>query len=73
MSDDATTASIVVNGDTVEVSAGATVSDLIEQLGLTKRLIVVEHNGEPLRRVDHPLVVLVEGDRLELVKAVAGG
>jgi thiamine-phosphate pyrophosphorylase len=33
----------------------------------------VEHNGEPLERARYEEVVLADGDRLELVRAVAGG
>jgi len=62
-----------VNGDDVEVPDGATLPDLLEQLGLTKRLIVVERNGEPVPRADVATTTLADGDRLELVRAVAGG
>ena len=52
---------------------GATVGDLLAQLGWAKRTVAVEHNGEALIRSDHPRVVLHDGDVLEIVKAVAGG
>ena len=64
---------VVANGDEVTVSDGATVADLLEQLGLGKRLVVVERNGEPVARAERATTVLCEGDRLELVRAVAGG
>ena len=64
---------VVANGDEVEVDDGATVADLLEQLGLGKRLVVVERNGEPVTRADRATTSLHEGDRLELVRAVAGG
>lgn len=64
---------VVANGDEVEVAAGATVADLLEQLGLGKRLVVVERNGEPVARSERATTVLADGDRLELVRAVAGG
>lgn len=62
-----------VNGDDVEVGDGATVQDLLTQLELTRRLVVVERNGEPVARAAIPTTVLSPGDRLELVRAVAGG
>ena len=62
-----------VNGDDVEVPDGASLPDLLEQLGLTRRLIVVERNGEPVPRADVATTRLADGDRLELVRAVAGG
>lgn len=62
-----------VNGDEVDVPAGASVADLLDQLGLTGRLIVVERNGEPVARAAVATTPLAHGDRLELVRAVAGG
>ena len=64
---------VVANGDEVEVADGATVADLLEQLGLSKRLIVVERNGDPVPRSERATTSLASGDRLELVRAVAGG
>ena len=64
---------VVANGDEVEVADGATVADLLEQLGLGRRLVVVERNGEPVPRAERSTTPLRAGDRLELVRAVAGG
>ena len=64
---------VVANGDEVVVDDGATVADLLDQLGLGKRLVVVERNGQPVPRADRATTVLHDGDRLELVRAVAGG
>jgi sulfur carrier protein len=64
---------IVVNGDETEVTDGATVLDLLEQLGLGPKWVVVERNREPVERRDVATTVLREGDRIELVRAVAGG
>jgi sulfur carrier protein len=57
----------------VTLEDGATVSDLLQQLGWGKRTVAVEHNGEALLRSEHPSIVLRDGDTLEIVKAVAGG
>jgi sulfur carrier protein len=64
---------VIANGDEVEVAEGASVADLLDQLGLGGRLIVVERNGEPVPRRDLATTALAGGDRLELVRAVAGG
>ena len=64
---------VVANGDSVEVPGGATVDDLLRQLGLGGRWVLVERNGEPVNRRDLATTVLADGDRLELVRAVAGG
>jgi sulfur carrier protein len=49
------------------------VSDLLAHLGLGGKWVLVERNGEPVNRRDLATTALAEGDRLELVKAVAGG
>ncbi len=46
---------------------------LISRFGLQVGSVVVEHNGRALVRAEVTEVVLVEGDRVELVRAVAGG
>lgn len=48
-------------------------ADLLEQLGLGAKWVVVERNGEPVERRAVAETRLEEGDRLELVQAVAGG
>ena len=64
---------VVANGDVVELDDGATVDDLLGRLGLGAKWVVVERNGEPVARRETATTVLSEGDRLELVRAVAGG
>ncbi len=64
---------VTANGDAVELDDGATVDDLLTQLGLGGRWVLVERNGEALNRRDLATTVLAEGDRVELVRAVAGG
>ncbi len=61
------------NGRTFGVPAGTSVAAFIESRGLDPTFVVVELNGEPLERVRYADVMLADGDRLELVRAVAGG
>jgi sulfur carrier protein len=68
-----TPASIRANGRDHAVAAGTTVGDFVRSLGLDPRFVIVERNGEPLERARYDAVALVDGDRLELVRAVAGG
>jgi sulfur carrier protein len=68
-----TTVNVVANGSAVEVPGGATVDDLLGILGLGGRWVLVERNGEPVERRHLATTELAEGDRLELVRAVAGG
>lgn len=64
---------VVANGAPVELADGATVDDLLSALGLGGKWVLVERNGEPVARRDLAATSLAEGDRLELVRAVAGG
>jgi sulfur carrier protein len=64
---------VIANGDPVELADGATVEDLLTALGLGGKWVVVERNREPVERADLAVTVLAEGDRIELVRAVAGG
>jgi sulfur carrier protein len=64
---------VVANGDPVELAEGATVEDLLTALGLGGKWVVVERNREPVARADLATTLLADGDRIELVRAVAGG
>jgi sulfur carrier protein len=64
---------VVANGKPYEVEPGLTVEQFIHLRGLDPRLVVVERNGEALGRAGYETTVLEPGDRLELVRAVAGG
>ena len=64
---------VTVNGDPLPLDEGATVAQLLETLELGGRWVLVERNGEPVRRAELATTVLADGDRLELVRAVAGG
>lgn len=64
---------VIANGDPVELTEGSTVDDLLAALGLAGKWVVVERNREPVARADLASTVLAEGDRVELVRAVAGG
>jgi thiamine biosynthesis protein ThiS len=64
---------IVVNGETRRVAAPATLLDLLDQLGLDPRTVVVELNREIVRRPRLGVVSLASGDAVELVHFVGGG
>lgn len=64
---------VVANGKPVDLSDGAGLSELFDVLGVSARWVVAELNGEAVARTDVPAVRLRDGDRVELVRAVAGG
>jgi thiamine biosynthesis protein ThiS len=69
----ATTIDIVVNGTTRAVPEGATLGELLRQLNLDPRTVVVEHNRTIVRRPDLEQARLAAGDAVELVHFVGGG
>jgi sulfur carrier protein len=64
---------VTLNGAARELPDGTPLLELIAQLGLRPGSVVVERNGQALPRSEMDGVVLADGDRLELVRAVAGG
>jgi sulfur carrier protein len=62
-----------VNGADHELADGTALPALLQELGLRPGTVVVERNGTALLRSEVEGVVLADGDRLELVRAVAGG
>jgi sulfur carrier protein len=64
---------VITNGAPTDVPDGSTLTDLLEILGLGARWVVAERNGEAIQRREMAKLVLVDGDRIELVRAVAGG
>jgi sulfur carrier protein len=67
------TVRVIANGKPFETESDTTVAAFIRWRGLDPAFVVVELNGEPLERARYEEVGLSEGDRLELVRAVAGG
>jgi len=61
------------NGRPFDLEVGTTLAAFIRSRSLDPRFVVVELNGEPLERSTYDDVVLAGGDRLEVVRAVAGG
>ena len=64
---------IIVNGADRQVPAPATLADLLDQLSLDPRQVVVELNREIVRRARLAEVTLADGDSVELVHFVGGG
>ena len=63
---------IWLNGDRRDTAA-QNVCDLVESLDLPVASLLVEHNGLALRRDEWPGSRLAGGDRIEIVRIVAGG
>lgn len=64
---------ISLNGEPHTLERSANVAELIEELALPAPATLVEHNGLALRRDEWTARTLADGDRIELIRIVAGG
>ncbi len=68
-----TTLTITVNGENRAARAGATVTDLLRELGLDSGRVAIERNLEILPRPKWQETRVQPGDRYEIVQFVGGG
>jgi thiamine biosynthesis protein ThiS len=68
-----TALTITVNGENREAKPGATVVDLLRELGLESGRVAIERNLEILPRPRWGETVVEAGDRYEIVQFVGGG
>ena len=64
---------VTANGQSIAASLPCTVEAFLLAQGLLPRSVVVEHNGEAVAPSEFSARQLNAGDRLEIVKIVAGG
>lgn len=66
-------AAVIANGKETDVNIPSTVDEFLQELDLPPRSVVVELNGEALPPSSFTEQQLQAGDRLEIVRIVAGG
>jgi len=64
---------VIANGRRVEVKLPCSIEEFLVGQKLLPRSVVVEHNGEAVAPSEFGGRLLATGDRLEVVKIVAGG
>ena len=64
---------VVINGERKRITAGVTLLELLQELELDPRAVVVEHNRRIVRRIGLGEVTVQDGDAVELVHFVGGG
>jgi sulfur carrier protein len=64
---------ILLNGERADARGAETIAQLVERYELPQKSILVEHNGLALHRQDWGERLVIEGDRVEFVRMVAGG
>jgi len=63
----------IINGENRELPEELTVGRLLEMLGTPRTGIAVACNDRVVRRDEYDRAQLREGDRIEIIKAAAGG
>lgn len=64
---------LTVNGKKLEVTDGATITALLEELQINPLRIAVQLNQRIIKRELYESVVLQAGDMLEIITFMAGG
>jgi sulfur carrier protein len=64
---------LIVNGEERRVADGATVAALLDELAIRRDGTAVALNDDVVPRGEHAACTLKDGDRLEIIVAVAGG
>jgi thiamine biosynthesis protein ThiS len=64
---------VTANGKPVETQLPCSIQEFLVAQKLLPRSVVVEHNGEAVAPSEFSRRLLNAGDRLEIVKIVAGG
>lgn len=62
-----------VNGEVRELPDGLTVGAFLERAGAARSGIAVARNDAVVRRTEFDAQPIEEGDRIEIIRAVAGG
>jgi sulfur carrier protein len=62
-----------INGEARDIPDESTVGALLELIGAPRSGIAVARNDRVVRRVDYDTHTIEDGDRIEIIKAVAGG
>ena len=67
------TSVVIANGREVHAGLPCSLEQFLVAQELLPRSVVVEHNGEAVSPSEFPMRRVQPGDRLEIVKIVAGG
>jgi thiamine biosynthesis protein ThiS len=64
---------ILVNGQRTDIQNAGNVAELMERYRMPPQTVLIEHNGVALRPREWRQQVLSDGDRIEIIRVVAGG
>lgn len=63
----------IINGEERDLEAATTIAKLLELLGAPSNGVAVARNECVVARARHATEIVQEGDRIEIIRAVAGG
>lgn len=66
-------ATVTANGNEVEADLPCSIEEFLVAQKQLPRSVVVEHNGNAVAPSEFKSIQLSDGDRLEIVRIVAGG
>lgn len=64
---------VKINGKLKQFSGPRSLEQYLQELGVTQRHIAIAYNGNVIRKNELAEVILADGDKLEIVRAVGGG
>lgn len=64
---------IILNGEEKEISAGTSIQQLLDCLGLAGKPVVIEHNKTAIFPRDYSNICFKENDQIEIINIAAGG
>jgi len=64
---------VIANGERVTVNVPCSLEQFLSERQMLPRSVVVEHNGEAVAPSEFVRREVRDGDRLEIVRVVAGG
>jgi sulfur carrier protein len=64
---------VIVNGQSHAVANPQTIDGLVRELKLIPETLLIEHNGTALHRGEWQRRAVQDGDKIELIRVVAGG
>lgn len=64
---------IIANGQSRTVKAGSTVADLLHELNILPKYVVVQLDGEIVQHAAFDQAALEEGSKVEIITLVGGG
>ncbi|HEY3863354.1 MAG TPA: sulfur carrier protein ThiS [Verrucomicrobiae bacterium] len=64
---------VIANGEKMAAALPCTIEEFLSAREFLPRSVVVEHNGEAVAPSEFSSRALADGDRLEIIKIVAGG